>query len=214
MEIETPHQHHQAHGTGFRWLDISLSIAAFLTSIVSLWLGLHSASSMEKLVAANSYPNLDISYSNLASEAGADGSRQNAILFEIQSTGVGPARIEWTAVRFDGKPVANLTDLITACCSGLEKGVTLNVHTSSAEGDLLRPGRTVRMIEWRQPATPSPIFDKLRASLRSVEIDTCYCSVFDECFVREHKSNRPRSVKTCEAPKVPFNPTVLLKQSS
>lgn len=212
MEIETPHQHH-GHGTGFRWLDISLALAAFVTSVVSLWLGLHSASSMEKLVAANSYPNLDTSFSNQASIAAADGSRQNAVLIELKSTGVGPARIEWTSMRYKGVPVADVGDLLKACCSGLEKQTTLNMHMSSAIGDLLPPGKTLRLIEWRQPSAPSPMFDKLHASLLDIQLDTCYCSVFEECFVRKHEDVRPRSVKSCEVPKVPFNATALLKQS-
>src|SRR5690348_14897911 len=54
------HHHHHPHGTGMRWLDISLAVAATIVSLVSLWLGLHSAHEMEKLVAANSYPYLEL----------------------------------------------------------------------------------------------------------------------------------------------------------
>jgi hypothetical protein len=48
LEHESHHRHHP-HGTGVRWLDIILGVAATSVSLVSLWLGLHSAHSMEKL---------------------------------------------------------------------------------------------------------------------------------------------------------------------
>lgn len=47
--------HHHPHGTAVRWLDISLSAAAAIVSLVSLWLGLHSAHSMEKLTVERNY---------------------------------------------------------------------------------------------------------------------------------------------------------------
>ena len=57
-----------------RWLDITLGVAATIVSLVSLWLGLHSAHSMEKLVAANSFPYVELirSSSEIAPQPGAD----------------------------------------------------------------------------------------------------------------------------------------------
>ena len=59
MEHES-HHHHHPHGTGMRWLDVTLGVAATIVSLVSLWLGLHSAHSMEKLVASNSFPYVEL----------------------------------------------------------------------------------------------------------------------------------------------------------
>src|SRR2546430_5745572 len=62
---EHGHQHaHLPHRTGHSWLDISLAVSAFFVSLSSLWLTLHNARTMERLVAANSYPNVDISVGN------------------------------------------------------------------------------------------------------------------------------------------------------
>ena len=32
----------------------------------------------------------------------------------------------------------------------------------------------------------------------------CYCSVFDECWLSDLKTMNPPQVKSCPAPKVPF----------
>ena len=52
-EHETPHR---AHGTGHRWLDLTLALSAMFVSIVSLILAVHSGHAMDRLVAANSWP--------------------------------------------------------------------------------------------------------------------------------------------------------------
>lgn len=63
--MEESHAHgHRPHTTGFRWLDISLALSAFVVSIGSLWLTVHNARTMERLVTANSYPNVDIGFGN------------------------------------------------------------------------------------------------------------------------------------------------------
>src|SRR5438094_9389422 len=60
------HPHHHPHGTGYRWLDITLGVSATIVSLVSLGLALHSGHAMEKLVAANSYPYLEQWRSNMS----------------------------------------------------------------------------------------------------------------------------------------------------
>ena len=57
------HEHgHRAHSTGFHRLDISLALSAFFVTLVSPGLAIHNGRTMEKLVAANSYPNSDSAY--------------------------------------------------------------------------------------------------------------------------------------------------------
>lgn len=50
---EGAHSHaHAPHRTGVRWLDMSLALSAFVVSLASLWLTVHNARTMERLVAA------------------------------------------------------------------------------------------------------------------------------------------------------------------
>ena len=100
-----------------RWLDIMLGVSAAIVSLVSLWLGLHSAHSMEKLVAANSYPYIELMRSIYASTPGANGEHgRKAVEYQLVNNGVGPARIEWVEMRFKDKPVVDLDELLDACC--------------------------------------------------------------------------------------------------
>jgi hypothetical protein len=206
LEHESHHQHHP-HGTGMRWLDITLGVAATIVSLVSLWLGLHSAHSMEKLVAANSYPYVELmrSWSLSTLMPGTDRVR-NGIVYQLDNNGVGPARIEWVEFKFKGKAVANITDLLDACCKAAEYNYAGLNRRGGIEGALVRPGASVAMFTWSEQATPNPTFEALRGQMDSIDWSACYCSVFDECYVRTSAGSRPEPVKQCTAPKVAFRP--------
>jgi hypothetical protein len=205
------HPHHHPHGTGVRWLDIILGVSATVVSLVSLWLGLHSAHSMEKLVAANSYPYLELMRSTQSPDflPGTD-KRRAAIEYEMVNNGIGPARIEWVELRFKGKPVRNLRALLDACCASWNNENTptpgLNLR-NNISGALVRAGASVKMFTWTEPAATNPSFTALHRQMDDIEYSACYCSVFDECYVQGYKENRPQPVARCVAPAVPFQPS-------
>ncbi len=212
MEHESHHQHHP-HGTGMRWLDITLAVAATIVSLVSLWLGLHSAHSMEKLVAANSYPYVELSRSTTGTDdlPGANRKR-NIIDYTLINNGVGPARVEWVEFRFKGKPVANLSELLEACCSASKEekegphGIAGMNRRGGIDGTLIRPGAMTSLFTWKEMPEPSAAFDALHRQMREVDYSVCYCSVFEECYVRGYSDAKPQAVKQCVAPKVAFRP--------
>jgi hypothetical protein len=201
------HHHHHPHGTGMRWLDITLGVAATIVSVVSLWLGLHSAHSMEKLVAANSYPYLELmrSMSGTTILPGAERVR-DVVEYEFVNNGIGPARIEWVEMRFKGKPVANITELVDACCgTGTHDYAGLN-RRGGIEGAFVRAGSSLKMFTWSEQAAPNADFQALRRQMNDIEFSACYCSVFDECYVRTSEGRKPEPVKHCTAPAVTFRP--------
>jgi len=201
------HQHHHPHGTGIRWLDISLAIAAGVVSLVSLWLALHSAHSMEKLVAANSYPYLELmrNMSSLEKDP-ATGQSHKRVEYMLVNSGIGPARIEWVQLSYKGKPMADLSELLATCCNmGPEPDIALN-RRGNVVGSLVRPGDMISMFAADEPKTPNPIFDALHRSMEDISQTACYCSVFDECYIRSKDEMKPQPVDECKAPAKTFRP--------
>lgn len=208
MEHES-HPHHHPHGTGVRWLDIILGVAATIVSLVSLWLGLHSAHSMEKLVEANSYPYLELmrSTKSLTPLPGSDRTR-GVVEYEMVNNGIGPARIEWVEFKFKGKPVRNLKALLDACCAGWTADDTRTMNLRNGiDGTLVRAGSSVKMFTWPEPDTPNRAFTTLHGQMDDINYSACYCSVFDECYVQHYDTNRVEPVKQCTAPAVTFQPS-------
>ena len=90
---------HSAHGTGYRWLDLTLALSAMFVSVVSLAVAVHHGNAMDRLVAANSWPFLMYSTSN------KDAQGQRFISLNIENVGVGPARVQTFEVWWQGEPV-------------------------------------------------------------------------------------------------------------
>jgi hypothetical protein len=200
LEIEGPHQHHHGHGTGMRWLDISLALSAFLVSIVSLYLGIHSAHTMEKLVASNSYPHIEMAAANKDTKADKE-----VIWYTLSNTGLGPARLEWINVSVKGQPVHNLFELLEACCKKYDKVLKVSGFTMFSEiGKLIPKGEEIEVFRWPQPEQPNGAWQHWHDNLDDVTLEACYCSIFDECYIRKHGAVRPIHVEACTVPPTAF----------
>jgi hypothetical protein len=206
MEAEGPHEHvHAPHRTGFRWLDISLALSAFLISLISLAVAVHHGKTMDKLVASNSYPNIDVENSN--EEDLHDGLGQRPVLnIELINTGIGPARIRALEVSFGGMPAADFHALLAACCTDAGSAPlpkTFLYYSGDLRGRMLQAGKSIRLFSW--PEAPNdPRWQRLRAETSKVAVTVCYCSVFDECYVHDSRRTEPSRIKACPVPAVTY----------
>jgi hypothetical protein len=202
---EGGHHHHAPHATGTRWLDISLALSAFFVSLVSLGLALHNGRTMERLVAANSYPNLEFEYGNAYDLHDGRGERP-AIYLSLRNTGIGPARVHSVELLFNNKPVTNLRSLLEVCCTR-EPADTLPKTSYRLSGDvrgtMVPAGRDLTLFAWPQPEADRR-WARLEAAYREIGARVCYCSVFDECYVRDSARHQPERVRSCPAVAAPY----------
>jgi hypothetical protein len=217
VEIEQPHVHH--HPTGHRWLDLTLPLVALFLSFLAILIAWHHSQIMrelvhenERIVAAQSLPYLDIYSSDLASD------RKPVLRLAVENEGVGPARIAEVVVTVNGEPVPDFNTLVDECCArGLlqSKGSDAKQYRSLRNGEvvlsslrnrMIRPGEDADVFAW--PITPEnkQIVDRLQRGLATdlVNISVCYCSVFDDCWVRTDSDRRPSPVKECPMAAVPY----------
>lgn len=197
-EVHVPHAPH----TGHRWWDFAIGGTALLVSVISLYVAVHHGEIMEKLVAANSWPNVQLS-TNVGSASAPDRVR-----FEIALTnnGVGPARVETVELWTGNTPIvdANQIGKLIKANGG---GQTLNVQVEGATviGSVLGARETIVPLSI---ATT----DRERWGLAMVktaaamESRVCFCSVFDECHIADSrtKAGRPARVDACPAAPTSF----------
>jgi hypothetical protein len=206
MEAHT-HAHVEHHKTGHRRLDVVISVSALVTSLVSILLAYHTGHNMERLVHASSWPALQLSSTNGAGNSGL------ALEFRLINAGVGPARIH--TVDFLSKGVVipwaeNVEPLLEACCAEALDQVRATggkqweprVGTLPVAGSFLPPGEGTLVLNWPRTDVDQKIWDALdRARVRrEVRVRTCYCSVFDECWIAETDRFPPRAVEACPSP--------------
>lgn len=219
MEVEIEKPHIQHHPTGNRRLDLILPVTALFVSLISILIAWHHSEIMrdlvhqnERLVEAESLPYLDIYSSDLASD------RTPALRLAVQNEGVGPARIAEVVMTVNGKPVPDFNTLVDECCArGLlqSKGTEAKQYRSLSNGEvalssirdrMIRPGEAADVFAWPITAQNKVVVDRLQSAIASdaVNISVCYCSVFNDCWVRTDSGRRPSPIKECPIASVPY----------
>lgn len=218
VEIERPHVHHPR--TGHHIHDLILPVAALFVSFVSILIAWDHGKVMkelvhqnEKLVEAESLPYLDIYTSDLEHD-----NQTPAFRLTVQNQGVGPARIAEVAMTVRGQPVPDFNTIVDHCCApgllraanrgtkqfrGIRSG---EVILSTLRDRMIRPGEAADAVDWRLTSDNQAVVDQLKRGFASdlVNVSICYCSVFDECWIRNDEDKRPMPVKQCPFVKVPY----------
>ncbi len=198
--------------TGRNWLDLMLGLSAIFVSMCSLYLAYNSSNSMERLVAANSMPFIQLESGN-ASDEGEPG----RLGFAARNAGTGPARVHTFEYVVDGVAVPQrgyvAGNVIRACCrpeldaalaaaDGNMIAAIDNDLTSPIANTFFAPGDEVTSWAWRRTEVNASLWDAVDQARQSARIRmrACYCSLFDECWIAETGVFPPRPVDACAAP--------------
>jgi hypothetical protein len=195
-----------------RLADIVIAVAALFVSIVSLWIGVRNEIANEQLVAASTWPFLQIQVSNADPDAKLD------LQFNVVNTGVGPAKIESFELFWRGMPFRSGNELLTRCCgyrvvkaTSPEAKTHTPLITGTVQGIVLRAGDTEAFIHYRLNADNLPVWTALDKARDQMTYRICYCSVLDQCSRSALRSElylpgqlHPEQVKTCPTPAVTY----------
>ncbi|NGY04303.1 hypothetical protein [Solimonas terrae] len=192
VDVET-HAHH--HKTGHSIIDLSVALSALVLSVVSVVIAIHHGHTMEKLVAANSWPSIELSESN------ADEQGHYDLRLRVANVGIGPARIEKFIVRYDGVAVGDARDLLQRCCgtAGLPPEQQPLLTTSAVLGRVLPARETIDFLHFRYDEASADTWHRLDAARSHLVMQVCYCSVFDECWIGDSSTAPPKRAESCDA---------------
>lgn len=193
-------------------IDLIIAGAALFVSAVSLWVGVRTENANEQLVSASTWPYLQLIISNAESTSKLD------LQFQVQNTGVGPAKIESFEVFYKGRPYSSAIELLKACCgykvvlatSADAKNHT-PVLTGPVQGIVLRPGDTQTFIEYPLGPDNLDVWKRLDKNREQMSYRICYCSVLNQCYRNNLHSERyiggqlhPEQVSACPVPAVAY----------
>ncbi|KPF73293.1 hypothetical protein IP88_09510 [alpha proteobacterium AAP81b] len=202
MEGPETHVPHAPH-TGHRWWDFAIGGAAMVVSLISLYVAVHHGEIMEKLVAANSWPNID------ASGNVVEGRLPGSVRFEVavRNNGVGPARVESLELWDGTTPIRDAAGLAARLkLAGGGMPLSARLEGASIIGQVVGARENVKVVAFDGS-------DAARWGLPMVQLAgqletrVCYCSVFDECYVADSRANHGRAehVEKCPAPAAAFD---------
>ncbi|HEY1838066.1 MAG: hypothetical protein WBQ17_14710 [Rhizomicrobium sp.] len=195
-----------------RVTDIVIAVAALFVSAISLWVGVRTENANEQLVAASTWPFLQVQISNATPDEKLD------LRFQVVNTGVGPAKIESFEVFWKGKPYRSAAELLKQCCGFKEYKATspeaknhTRLMTGSVQGIVLRAGEAETFIHYPLGTDNVAIWNSLDKARDQMTYRVCYCSVLDECWRSELQSElyirgqlHPQRVTKCPAPAVAY----------
>ena len=211
MSYDVETHAHEPHKTGHGWVDMVVAFSALAVSVISLGVAIFHGRTMEemakanaRLVEANSWPFLQANLSN----TGANGAL--SISLGVANAGVGPAKIHWLEMYYKGRPLTSLRRMVLACCGEQEHdghlATPLFFAASVVRSGVLRAGETTSLYTLPRTRENAVVWDRLNKERLNMSYRTCYCSVFDECWVSDLTSLTPQVVKACPAPTYPFDP--------
>ena len=186
-EVEHPHHHY----TGRSWLDLLLGVSAVSISFISLFLAIANGRAMERLVQANSWPHVQISFSS----ANADGTPH--VHLDIANKGVGPARIETLEVSYDGVPMESPRAMLNAMLNRTTVPFHPRIQTSSVVHSVLTAKEVESFVDFKPEEFSPEDYAAITVGVRKLIFLACYCSVFDECRMADTSKTRPSRVQAC-----------------
>jgi hypothetical protein len=175
--------------------------------VISLSVAIVDGQTMEKmadanarLVQANSWPFV----STILSED------ETEIAIGLKNDGVGPAKLHWVQLVYQGRAYGSMLKLMQECC-GYQPGAAdrrrlVDFGFSVADDTVLRSGETNLFFRMRNSPTNAIVYAPLRSRLLGISVRACYCSVFDECFIGDGKSLKTQAVEVCPEPGVRYLP--------
>ncbi|MEJ0026089.1 MAG: hypothetical protein WDN01_08690 [Rhizomicrobium sp.] len=191
------------------WIEYVATAAALLISAISLWVAIRTEDANTKMVAAASWPFLQVATSD------SDGAGRDILKFDVVNAGVGPALVEYFEVTFDGKPLASSNEMLARCC-GFDPGTARPIVEHAPQigtwiegnvgGTILRAGEDRVFFNWPRTAANGKAWLALRdaAAGGRLRARACYCSVFNECWQGAYEGLHPAPVDRCVAPKVAY----------
>lgn len=112
----------------------------------------------------------------------------------VENNGIGPALLQLLALNYDSTQVSpdSLSSLLVRDFPDTQ--VELISYVGIEKG-VLAPGETVKLCQLRITVNGQDI-DQLIKMIDRIDIESCYCSVYDECY-RYNPDNWPEKGKSC-----------------
>jgi hypothetical protein len=174
--------------------EILVALPTLVISLALAYFSFVQADASRKMQRTETWPYVSYGTDNSSPEV------KDEISFSLSNDGVGPARLDEMEFIYDGKPMRSPVDFILNCCAATARASAKNLtYTTDHVGGVLRPGEKRRFIRLARTDQNAPLWNQLNQERWKVSVRTCYCSIFDECWVFDSRKSRPDEVKACPA---------------
>ena len=168
---------------------VLVTIPTFIISLALAYATYVQADATRKIQMSETWPYVSYGTSN----AKPDGTKEISLV--LQNNGVGPARLQAMEFLYKGKPMPNPREFLKECCAGDAKFAFMSAPVTG----VLRPGENTEFIRLARTEANARIWEKLDTERWSVVVRSCYCSIFDDCWIADNRQKTPTPVNECPA---------------
>ena len=180
---------------GYHPLDLVIAGSAIMISCISLYIAIQQTETMQKTLAASSWPLLQIRTSN-AETTGAE-----VIAFTIQNVGVGPAIVKNFYSEYDGKRTSVPNRIIDNCCGKISvvegKFEVGNPQSNFVANTVIRAGDDLQFLRLPRAPKNDAIWQRLDKARFKMKYFACYCSILGACWESDLTGIDPKEVRQC-----------------
>jgi hypothetical protein len=174
--------------------EILITLPTLMISIALAYFSFVQADASRKMQRTETWPYVSYGTDNSSPEV------KDEISFSLSNDGVGPARMQEMEFLYAGRPMRDPLEYIRNCCTAEAASVAKNLtFTTNRVDGVLRPGEKRSFIRLAKTDQNAALWNKLNDERWKVAVRTCYCSIFDDCWVFDSRKQQPSEVKVCPA---------------
>jgi len=164
--------------------DLLIALFALLISTLTATAAIYQGRVISNQLSVTVWPYL--SYKTTASNTG--------IQLDVENVGVGPAIIRSATLFIDDKPQPSLSSALRQLGYVSRHGNSAGLSSFGA-GEVIRAGEAVTLARVQSAA-----FAARAAELQTrVRLETCYCSLLDQCWLAKSGNVSPLGVRNCDS---------------
>ena len=196
-------------GPAPRWFHVAVAASMIISAVSALIATMHTGQTMTALVEQNarmvraaSTPILQFSHGNQTDDGRA------VLNFSLRNAGNGLARVVWFELRVDGQPMGSMEQAVKTLVPAAP--VIEHAASNTIAKRVLAAGGNLHVFGWQRPADDQVQLGQAWATLDKarfgkMEVQACYCSVFEECWTSTMNGDVPKPVQDCGAPRKSLN---------
>ena len=202
-----------------RSIELLVAACVVVISLASLFVAVFQGIVMQRTMEASVMPLIQVGHGNYNGETD-----EWQIKIEVSNTGLGPAQVHYLAMRWNDRLITDTSVFMADCCvpdTVPEAERLTYMYSLFREGEMslifddvqmrfLAPQQTVDFITFDRPDAESQprgagVWQAVDAERRNITYETCYCSVFDACWVATFPQQTREPVRRCVAPRAAEN---------
>ena len=172
---------------------VLIGAPTLLLSLVLAYATFVQADATQKMQQGGALPFISYGTSNADVQTGAP-----EITLDLANNGVGPALLGPLEIRYEGQAVRNARDLLVRCC-GLVPGAGQAYAVAPGSGIAVRPGERATILRIARTPNNEAVWDRFDDERWKLRVRSCYCSIFEDCWIIDGAQSRPRPVQSCPA---------------